>query len=145
METAVVVLSAVCAVLFVLCVVFGVLAVRYGRKMNALLPDDEEQAAEVEIEDGVRYTKYGTEEKADGSPVVSHLENDIVLDRGRTYTVGKDKKIIPGKYAVLSASEKQAAFNLRIDGLVREVRHGDDIVLGEGDTICAVSHPVILR
>lgn len=102
-------------------------------------------ADDVRIVDGVRYTKYGTEEKADGSPVVSHLENDIVLERGRTYTVGKDKKIIPGKYAVLSASEKQAAFNLRIDGLVREVRHGDDIVLGEGDTICAVSHPVILR
>lgn len=102
-------------------------------------------ADDIRIVDGVRYTKYGTEEKADGSPVVSHLENDIVLERGRTYTVGKDKKIIPGKYAVLSASEKQAAFNLRIDGLVREVRHGDDIVLGEGDTICAVSHPVILR
>ncbi len=102
-------------------------------------------ADDVRIVDGVRYTKYGKEENADGSPVVSHLENDIVLERGRTYTVGKDKKIIPGKYAVLSASEKQAAFNLRIDGLVREVRHGDDIVLGEGDTICAVSHPVILR
>ena len=102
-------------------------------------------ADDVRIVDGVRYTKYGTEEAADGSPVVSHLESDIVLKRGVTYKVGKDLKIIPGKYAVLSASEKQSAFNIRIGGLVREVRHGDDIVLGEGDTICAVSHSVILR
>ena len=102
-------------------------------------------ADDVRIVDGVRYTKYGTEEAADGSPVVSHLESDIVLKRGVTYKVGKDLKIIPGKYAVLSASEKQSAFNIRIGGLVREVRHGDDIVLGGGDTICAVSHSVILR
>ena len=102
-------------------------------------------ADDVRIVDGVRYTKYGTEEAADGSPVVSHLESDIVLKRGVTYKVGKDLKIIPGKYAVLSAREKQSAFNIRIGGLVREVRHGDDIVLGEGDTICAVSHSVILR
>ena len=102
-------------------------------------------ADDVRIVDGVRYTKYGTEEAADGSPVVSHLESDIVLKRGVTYKVGKDLKIIPRKYAVLSASEKQSAFNIRIGGLVREVRHGDDIVLGEGDTICAVSHSVILR
>ena len=102
-------------------------------------------ADDVRIVDGVRYTKYGTEEAADGSPVVSHLESDIVLKRGVTYKVGKDLKIIPGKYAVLSASEKQSAFNIRIGGLVREVRHGDDIVLGEGDTTCAVSHSVILR
>ena len=102
-------------------------------------------ADDVRIVDGVRYTKYGTEEAADGSPVVSHLESDIVLKRGVTYKVGKDLKLIPGKYAVLSASEKQSAFNIRIGGLVREVRHGDDIVLGEGDTICAVSHSVILR
>ena len=102
-------------------------------------------ADDVRIVDGVRYTKYGTEEAADGSPVVSDLESDIALKRGVTYKVGKDLKIIPGKYAVLSASEKQSAFNIRIGGLVREVRHGDDIVLGEGDTICAVSHSVILR
>ena len=102
-------------------------------------------ADDVRIVDGVRYTKYGTEEAADGSPVVSHLESDIVLKRGVTYKVGKDLKIIPGKYAVLSASEKQSAFNIRIGGLVREVRNREDIVLGKGDTICAVSHSVILR
>lgn len=105
----------------------------------------ESSADDVRIVDGVRYTKYGREENADGSPAVSHLKNDIVLERGVTYTARKDTKLLPGKYAVLSASEKQAAFNIRLGGLVREVRHGDDIVLGEGDTICAVSHTVILR
>lgn len=102
-------------------------------------------ADDVTIKNGVRYTKYGTEETADGDTVVSHLEGDIVLKRGVTYTVGKENRIIPGKYAVLSASEKQGAFNIRIGDLVREVHHGDDIVLGEGEKICAVSHPVILR
>ena len=108
-------------------------------------PKRRSSADDVRVKDGVRYTVYGDEEKADGSPAVSHLEGDVILARGVEYRVGKDKKIIPGKYAVLSASEKQDAFNLRISGLVREVRHGDDIVLGEGDTICSVSHSVILR
>lgn len=102
-------------------------------------------ADDITVKNGVRYTKYGTEEAADGSPVVSHLEGDIILKRGVTYTVGKENKVIPGKYAVLSANEKQEKFNLRIGNLVREVSHGDDIVLGEGEKICAVSHPVILR
>ena len=102
-------------------------------------------ADDVRIVDGVRYTRYGKEEDENGAPVISHLEGDIVLSRGVTYTVGKEKPVIPGKYAVLSAGESNSSFNIRIGGLVRQVRHGDDIVLGEGDTICSVSHTVILR
>lgn len=102
-------------------------------------------ADDIRVVDGVRYTKYGKEENSDGSPVISHLEGDIVLSRGVTYTVGKEKSVIPGKYAVLSAGESTSSFNVRIGGLVRQIRHGDDIVLGEGDTICPVSHTVILR
>lgn len=54
-------------------------------------------------------------------------------------------KIIPGKYTVLTGSENTDKFNLRIGGIVREYSHAEDIVLADGEEICAVSHAVILR
>ena len=138
MEVYIGVIIAESAVILGLVIAVIVLALKLRAKPRS-------SADDVTIKDGVRYTKYGTEVAEDGSAVVSHLEGDIILKRGVTYTVGKENKVIPGKYAVLSASEKQGAFNLRIGNIVREVHHGDDIVLGEGETICAVSHPVILR
>lgn len=143
METAVVVLSAVCAVLFVLCVVFGVLAVRYGRKMNALLPDDEEQAAEVEIEDGVRYTKESAVTDAEGVNVTHH-QGDVFLKRDKTYRADKAGELLPGAYTVLSAGGA-ASVKLRVGDRVREFAHGDRLVLGDGEEVTAVSADAILR
>ena len=37
------------------------------------------------------------------------------------------------------------SFNIRVNGLVREIKHGDVLILGEGDTFCPVSHTVVLR
>ncbi len=143
METAVVVLSAVCAILFILCVVFGVMAVRYGRKLQSLLPDDEEQAAEVEIEDGVRYTKESAVTDAEGVNV-THRQGDVFLKRDKTYRADKAGELLPGAYTVLVAGGA-ASVKLRVGDRVREFAHGDRLVLGDGEEVAAVSADAILR
>lgn len=143
METAVVVLSVVCAILFILCVVFGVMAVRYGRKLQSLLPDDEEQAAEVEIEDGVRYTKESAVTDAEGVNV-THRQGDVFLKRDKTYRADKAGELLPGAYTVLVAGGA-ASVKLRVGDRVREFAHGDRLVLGDGEEVAAVSADAILR
>ena len=103
------------------------------------------KADNVKIEDGIRYTTDRAETTADGEVAITHLKGDVILRRGRTYTVRKDGYIIPGKYTVLSHNENAETFNLRIGGIVREYKHASDIVLADGEKICAVSHAVVLR
>ncbi len=103
------------------------------------------KADNVRIIDGVRYTTDKLEYGEDGQPAVTHRKGDILLERGKTYTVRLGGKIIPGKYTVLTGSENTDKFNLRIGGIVREYGHAEDIVLADGEEICAVSHAVILR
>lgn len=99
----------------------------------------------VKIIDGVRYTTDKAELTASGEAAITHLVGDFILERGITYTTRKSSRLIPGKYTILSGIEGVEKFNVRIGGFVREVKHASDIVLSEGDEICAVSHPAILR
>ena len=62
--------------------------------------------------------------------------------KARRKQAGKDLKV--GKYTVLTADGSDS-FNIRVNGLVREIKHGDVLILGEGDTFCPVSHTVVLR
>ena len=52
---------------------------------------------------------------------------------------------MPGQYTVLAGADGAEAFNVRVGGFVREFRHGDTIVLADGDEITAVSHTIVLR
>ena len=98
----------------------------------------------IKIKKGVRYTKDERIEK--GNEInVTYNEKDIVLEVGKDYVVGKDKKLLPGTYTVLATNETNFKFNMRISGMVREYEHGEKVVLAKGDTITAVSHTVILR
>ena len=99
----------------------------------------------VYVKDGVRYT-YGEDAKTpDGELAITHNQGDVILEKGVTYIVRKDGKIIPGKYTVLAAQENAPTFNVRMGDFVREYKHDSDIVLSEGETICPVSHSIILR
>lgn len=99
----------------------------------------------VVVKDGVRYTTDKAITTEHGDVKVTHRMGDIQLNRGVTYTVAKGDNIIPGKYAVLSIDNNVDKFNMRIGGFVRELVHGSNIVLSEGDEIAAVSHDVALR
>ena len=125
-------------VIFVMAVVIVILGMKLSRKPKG-------KADNVIIKDGVRYTREENETAADGSVKITHRENDVILEKGVNYVVGKGGKVIPGKYTVLSAQEGTDRFNLRLGGLVREYQHASDIVLAEGETVCAVSQSVILR
>ena len=105
----------------------------------------EGKADNVKIENGVRYTTDRVEQTADGEVAITHLKGDVILRRGKTYVVGKGGAVIPGKYTVLSHNENTETFNIRSGGIVREYKHASDIVLADGERICAVSHAVVLR
>lgn len=99
----------------------------------------------IKVKKGVRYTKDERIEK-DNEVNITYNQKDIILEREKEYTVGgKKNKLMPGTYTLLASNDTYTKFNLRIDGLVREYKHGEKIVLNEGSVVVAVSHVVILR
>ncbi|MBP5357012.1 MAG: hypothetical protein J6Y68_02555 [Clostridia bacterium] len=104
-----------------------------------------DKADNVKIKDGVRYTKTTAAFSEDGSVAITHREGDAVLERGKTYTAVKDGYVMPGKYTVLSSEEGTDKFNVRLGGFVRQLSHGTEIVLAEGDEITPVSTNIVLR
>ena len=102
------------------------------------------ETEKIKVQDGVRYTVDKNTTLRNGELKVSHLEGDVILERGKEYTATRGGSLMPGKYTVLAAGE-EPSFYLRVGGFVREHKHNGGIVLGEGDKICAVSHTVILR
>ena len=98
----------------------------------------------IKIKKGVRYTKDERIEKNDEANI-TYNKKDVILEVGKEYKISKKSKLLPGTYTVLASNETTTKFNLRIAGMVREYKHGEKIVLSEGETIVAVSHIVILR
>lgn len=111
-------------------------------KMNKIESD---KIGKVKIIDGKRYTESETTVKNGNNVAVTHNEGDIILARGKLFKVGKNEVLLPGKYTILSGGDNADTYNIRIGGFVREYKHNADIVLAEGEEICAVSHTVILR
>ncbi len=101
-----------------------------------------------------KYTTKTERKKMEGSNVVvtaeEYLEememrgDDVVLARNVVYNVGENGQISVGKYVMRSAIEGETLFNVRYNGLVREVEDGTIIILGEGDSIACVSHSMLL-
>ena len=98
----------------------------------------------MKIVDGVRYSQ-GKAIADSGGMNVTHLQNDFILVKNKVYRAEKGGKLLPGAYTALSAGGNDENFKLRVGGLVKNFVHGDKIVLGEGEEICAVSASVILR
>lgn len=99
----------------------------------------------VEEKGGVRYTPDATIVNEDGEATVSYVQNDILLQPRKVVEVGKKSGIKPGKYTILSAYGNETTFNVRIGNFVKEYKHGQEVVLADGDEICPTSTTVILR
>lgn len=99
----------------------------------------------VEEHGGVRYTPDATIIDDNGNMSVSYIKNDIILQPRKVVEVGKKSGIKPGKYTVLSAYGNETVFNIRIGLYVKEYKHGQEVVLVEGDEICPTSTTIILR
>lgn len=101
------------------------------------------QVDKIDVIDGVRYTKTAQTLDEKGTTMVTLNKGDVILERGKIYTVGKGG-LLPGKYTILSGDGAKT-FNMRVGGIVKEYSHLSNIVLAEGEKISAVSHNVVLR
>lgn len=139
-DVAILILSVTTAIFFV----FSLVLYLKMRKITQREKAEQTLADEVKIVDGVRYSQEKAIADSDGMNV-THLQNDFILVKNKVYRAEKGGKLLPGAYTALSAGGNDENFKLRVGGLVKNFVHGNKIVLGEGEEICAVSASVILR
>lgn len=102
-------------------------------------------ADDVELKRGVRYSTDEFIVEDDGSTKVSLVQGDIVIKKGETAIANKKGDFKPGKYTVLATNEGADALNIRVGSYVREFKHGAEIIVAEGESVCPVSTSIILR
>lgn len=136
-------LYAVVALVVILCIILVSVKSAKAKKVR-----EEIQSREVEgvkIKHGVRFSKDATIVTDQGDPNISYVQNDIILQPRKMVTVSTKGALKPGKWTVLSAYGNEETFNIRIGLYVKEYKHGQEIVLAEGDEICPTSTTIILR
>ena len=100
---------------------------------------------EVVVKHGVRYTPEATIVDEKGNDNVTYVQGDIIIQPRKVVKVGKHEEVRPGKWTILATNEKATTFNVRVGNYVQEYKHGQEIVLTEGDEICPTSTTIILR
>ena len=119
--------------------------VKMVKKRKDKKVSETKQAEAVVEKNGVRYTPDAEVVGDNGELNVSYVKQDIILQPRKMVVVDKKGIIKPGKYTVLSAYENEDTFNIRIGLYVKEYKHGQEIVLAEGEEICPTSSTIILR
>lgn len=99
----------------------------------------------IEEIDNTRYTTDSQVKTEDGDVNVTVNTEDLMLAQNTDEIVGKNNRVKPGKYQILSTQEGLPSVNIRIGHYVREYKHGSTIVLVEGEKITPVSSSIILR
>lgn len=136
------------ASVFLYVTLFTVKVLIKKKRAKALQQKKEEN---LDIVDDVRYTVEENpvlpevNEVTETKVNATYQKKDIMLYQNTPVIVSKDGEVKPGKYILLSTDENQDTFNVRVGIYVREYRHNQEVVLAEGDTICAVSSNIILR
>ena len=100
---------------------------------------------DVIVKGNVRYSEDATIVDENGEQNVSYVKHDIILQPRKMVQVSTKGELKPGKWTVLSAYGNEDTFNIRIGLYVKEYKHGQEIVLAEGDEICPTSTTIILR
>ena len=118
------------------------MSVSYRGKLKEA--DKKNKSNEVKVEDGERFTERTNTGVEDGETVVTYNKGDTVLPVNKSIKAVKNGEFLPGQYTMLSTNG-ESSFKIRVGGFVRTFNHGDQIVLGDGDEITAVSANVILR
>jgi len=118
---------------------------RLVKKSKAKKESALKQAEGVNEKGGVRYTPDAEIVGDNGEVNISYVKQDVVLQPRKAVIVDKKGQVKPGKYTVLSAYENEDTFNIRIGLYVKEYKHGQEIVLAEGEEICPTSTTIILR
>ena len=100
---------------------------------------------EVVVKHGVRYTPEATIVDEKGNDNVTYVKGDIIIQPRKVVKVGKHEAVKPGKWTILASNDSITVFNVRVGNYVQEYKHGQEIILAEGDEICPTSTTIILR
>ena len=141
-STDIIILSIV-GVFFVIVFIIGAIKLAKKRKIQAEI--ESREVDDVTIKHGVRYTDDMTIVTKDGDTNISYGKHDCLLKQNETYIADKKGYVHPGKYTILSTKDNEDAFNVRIGVYVKEYKHGQEVVLTEGEEITPVSTDIILR
>ncbi|MBQ7917513.1 MAG: hypothetical protein IJ310_01700 [Clostridia bacterium] len=130
-----------------LAIVVSIIAsiVRVVKKAKIRAEEKTREVDDVIIKHGVRYTPEATIVDKDGVENVTYVKGDIIIKPRKVVKVGKGEEVKPGKWTILASNDSATVFNVRIGNFVQEYKHGQEIVLSEGDEICPTSTTIILR
>ncbi len=115
------------------------------KKAKIRAEEKSREVDDVEIKHGVRYTPEATIVDEYGNENVTYIKGDILIKPKKSMKVGKKEAIKPGKWTILAANDAETSFNVRVGLYVKEYKHGQEIILSEGDEICPTSTTIILR
>jgi len=137
------VIGGIIIALIVIAIIVGI--VNSVKKAKKRAEEKTREVDDVIIKHGVRYTPEATIVDEQGNDNVSFVKGDIIIKPRKVVKVGKKEDIKPGKWTVLASNESATTFNIRVGNYVQEYRHGQEIILSEGDEICPTSTTIILR
>lgn len=136
----------VCSIIILLIVVAIVGSIIGTIKKNKVRAEEKtREVDDVVIKHGVRYTPEATIVDKDGTENVTYIKGDIIIKPRKVVKVGKDGPVKPGKWTILASNDSITVFNVRVGNYVQEYKHGQEIILAEGDEICPTSTTIILR
>jgi len=138
-----IVLISVGALILLICSIVSIRKMVLKRK--AKKESEAKQVEDVVVKGNVRYTPDAEIVDGEGNTNISYVKQDIILQPRKMVTVDRKGVLKPGKYTVLSAYENEDTFNIRIGLYVKEYKHGQEIVLAEGEEVCPTSSTIILR
>ncbi len=143
MNTTDYVIGGIIIAIIAVAIIIGIIGTIKKSKIRA-----EEKTREVDdvvIKHGVRYTPEATIVDKQGNENVTYVKGDIIIKPRKVMLVGKNEEIKPGKWTVLASNDSVTTFNIRIGNYVQEYKHGQEIILSEGDEVCPTSTTIILR
>lgn len=126
-------------------VAFSVSIANTVKKAKKRAEEKSREVDDVVIKHGVRYTPEATIVDEKGNDNVTYIKGDIIIKPRKVVKVGKNEEIKPGKWTILASNDSATTFNVRVGNYVQEYKHGQEIVLSEGDEICPTSTTIILR
>lgn len=126
-------------------VAFIVSIVKTVKKAKIRAEEKTREVDDVIEKHGVRYTPEATIVDEKGNENVTYIKGDIIIKPRKVAKVGKGLDIKPGKWTILASNDKATTFNVRVGNYVQEYKHGQEIVLSEGDEVCPTSTTIILR
>lgn len=137
------IVSGIIILVIVIAIIVSIVRTVKNAKIRA-----EEKTREVDdviIKHGVRYNPEATIVDKDGVENVTYIKGDIIIKPRKVVKVGKNEEVKPGKWTILASNDSITVFNVRVGNYVQEYKHGQEIILAEGDEICPTSTTIILR